>query len=66
MVIRMGWLSKLLGPVKSEDAPDALEAQYAAEAAKPPSDEPPISEPVEPNDSEPTQPNDPEPTEPTP
>ena len=39
MVIRMGWLAKLLGrPAKSEDTQEALEEQYAAEAATPPSE----------------------------
>src|ERR1700730_3245896 len=46
MVIRMGWLAKLLGrPAKSEDTQEALEEQYAAEAARPESEQPPTSEP---------------------
>jgi hypothetical protein len=58
MVIRMGWLSKLLGrPAKSEDAQEALEEQYAAAAAKPQSEQPPTSEPIEPSDREPTEPS---------
>ena len=63
MVIRMGWLSKLLGrPAKSEDAQEALEEQYAAEAAKPRSEEPMTSEPTEPSAPEPTEPPGDEPT----
>jgi hypothetical protein len=51
MVIRMGWLSKLLGrTAKSEDAQEALEEQYAAEAARPQSEQPPTSEPMEPSE----------------
>jgi hypothetical protein len=58
MVIRMGWLSKLLGrPAKSEDAQEALEEQYAAEAARPQSERPPTSEPMEPSGPEPTEPS---------
>jgi hypothetical protein len=58
MVIRMGWLSKLLGrPAKSEDAQEALEQQYAAEAAKPPSEEPMTPEPTEPSVPEPAKPD---------
>jgi hypothetical protein len=58
MVIRMGWLSKLLGrPAKSEDAQEALEEQYAAEAAKPQSEQPPTSEPMQPSDPEPIEPS---------
>jgi hypothetical protein len=62
MVIRMGWISKLLGRAKSEDSQDALEEQYAAEAAKPPSEEPTTSEPTEPSAPEPTEPTGDQPT----
>ena len=63
MVVHMKWLSKLLGRPgePQEDAAargsQELEEQYAAEAARPQSEQPPTSEPMEPSDPEPIEPS---------
>jgi hypothetical protein len=58
----MKWLSKLLGRPGKPQADAAardnqvLEEQYAAEAARPQSEQAPTSEPREPSDPEPIEP----------